>query len=120
VPSVLAQDAPATPAVLDLPRILTPLPLTDESPAHAWPHGVVSGAAFSPDGRELALACRDGTIAVCSLEPRGIGMIMKSRGIRMIIRAHPDRVWSVAFSPDGKILASAAGEWSGGTGSSGI
>jgi WD40 repeat protein len=93
-----------TVAIEDPQKILRPLPLTDESRAFASPHGVISGIAFSPEGGELALACRDGTIVVCPLKPRGI---------RTVIQGHSGRIWSVAISPDGKTLASAAGEWSG-------
>jgi hypothetical protein len=102
-PAATVRPLVAAPAqVGDIRRILTPLPLTDESPASEWSHGVLFSAAFAPEGQELALGARDGSIVVCSLRPRGI---------RALIQAHPVRVWSVAFSPDGKTLASAAGEW---------
>ncbi len=57
--------------------------------------------AFSPDGRVLAAGCQDGKIRMWDMatgKPRGA------------FPAHKDsRVHGVAFTPDGKILASAAG-----------
>jgi len=53
--------------------------------------------AFSPDGRELAVAGDTGTIvrlAAADLAPRGE------------LRGHTGRVWTLAYSPDGKLLAS--------------
>jgi WD40 repeat protein len=90
-----------------LQRILRPLPLTDESPASEVPHGVISGVAFSPSGREVTVGCGDGTIAVCSLKPPAI---------RSLLSSSPVRIWGLAFSPDGRMLASAAGEWFGSNG----
>jgi WD40 repeat protein len=94
--------APDFPAAQDVLRALIPLPLSDVSPAFEWPNGVISSVAFSPGSDDLALACRDGNIVVCSLHPRGI---------RALLKGHSARAWSVAFSPDGKTLASASGEW---------
>jgi WD40 repeat protein len=97
-----AHGTRANAALLDMRRSLTPRPLTDESRASEWSHGVISGAAFSPEGQDLALACRDGSVVVCSPSARAIKAVMHGDGAR---------VWGVAFSPDGRLLASAAGDW---------
>ncbi len=52
--------------------------------------------AFSPDGRELAVAGDDGTI-----ERRDANLTLLAT-----LAHHTGRVWSVAYSPDGKLLAS--------------
>jgi WD40 repeat protein/beta-lactamase regulating signal transducer with metallopeptidase domain len=62
----------------------------------------VQGAALSPDGKTFALACHDGTIVLADSE--------KGRVVRKIA-AHKVRAWSVAWSPDGKHLLTAAGPW---------
>jgi hypothetical protein len=59
-------------------------------------------AAFSPDGALLAVACDDKTVQLW--QPH-------SQQLRRVLVGHTDRVWSVAFSPNGRLLASAAGEW---------
>ena len=94
-----------TPPGLEIGPIVTPLPVGDASPASSWPHGVITSASFSPDGTEIALACGDGSIVVCSL---------RAKNIKHVYMGHSERVWSVAYSPDGKALASAAGRWSPG------
>ena len=60
-------------------------------------HGTVYSVAFSPDGREVALAS-DGLVELCDLKatPRQIRSIPGHSGI----------VYAVAFSPDGTVLAS--------------
>jgi WD40 repeat protein len=55
--------------------------------------------AWAPDGKTVALGRLDGTIR---LHDAATG-----KEIRMVGR-HPGHVWSVAFSPDGKTLASSA------------
>ena len=56
-------------------------------------------AAFSPDGKTVAVGHADGTIR---LHDTATG-----KELRLVGR-HPGIVWSVAFSPDGKMLASSA------------
>lgn len=59
----------------------------------------ILAAAWSPDGRELALALEDATVAVWTI---------KSGEKRRTFRGHTDAVLSLAWSPDGHTLASAA------------
>ena len=59
--------------------------------------GTVYSVAFSPDGREVALAS-DGLVEVCDVEA-------PTRPIRAL-RGHTGFVYAVAFSPDGRYLAS--------------
>src|SRR5437588_801381 len=75
-------------------------------PVPAWQFGVVSTAAYSPDGTELALANGDGSVTLCSTRPCSL---------RRVLGRHPGRVWSLAYSPDGKTLAAAGGDWERGT-----
>jgi WD40 repeat protein/serine/threonine protein kinase len=57
----------------------------------------VSGVAFSPDGRRLASAGRDGTVRLWDVV---IGQEI------LVLKGHLDAVRGVAFSPDGRHLAS--------------
>src|SRR5262249_28751776 len=58
----------------------------------------------SPDGKSLAAACQDKTVLVWDLAGGG------RAGPRLTLRGHKLPVLSVAFSPDGKTVASAAGD----------
>ncbi len=62
----------------------------------------VLGVAFAPGGELLALACDDRAVRLWEL-PAGRE--------RAVLVGHRQRVWSVAFSPDGQTVASCAGEW---------
>jgi dipeptidyl aminopeptidase/acylaminoacyl peptidase len=68
----------------------------------ALPRSIVFAAAFSRDGKLLALACYDKTILVYDAVTGEQGHIL---------RGHSERVWSVAFAPDGKSLVSGSGEY---------
>ena len=90
-------------AVIDA---LRPIPVGCQDPITPWPLGAVNTAAFSPDGTEVALGCSDGSVALCSTS--------KWR-LRAILGKHPERVWSLAYSPDGSTLAATGGDGDGGT-----
>jgi dipeptidyl aminopeptidase/acylaminoacyl peptidase len=59
--------------------------------------GIISGVAFSPDGRRLASASNDQTVRVWEAD--------SGKEFRTI-RGHTNGVESLAFSPDGRLLAS--------------
>jgi WD40 repeat protein len=63
--------------------------------------GDITSVAFSPDGKVIASASRDGTIKLWNLE----GHEIKTHPI-----SHHDWINEVSFSPDGKILASAGAD----------
>jgi WD40 repeat protein len=63
-------------------------------------NAAVSQAVFSPNGRTLASVSWDGTIKLWSVKD---GALLK------VFPGHTQRVWDVAFSPDGKDLATAGG-----------
>ncbi|WP_406464166.1 hypothetical protein OH768_50720 [Streptomyces sp. NBC_01622] len=58
-------------------------------------HGFVAAMAFSPDGRTVA-AASGRTVSLWDVA---------SRKIRATLKGHTDSVWSLAFSPDGHLLA---------------
>ncbi len=69
--------------------------------------GALRSVAFGPDGRTLAAAGDDGTIWL-----RGLRVLAPSDRIVAepdgpAITGHEGRIWAVAFSPDGGLLASA-------------
>jgi hypothetical protein len=66
------------------------------------PSSVVLGAAFTPDGQYLVLTSADKIIHIYELS--------KCRRVAQL-KGHQYRVWTVAFSPDGRTLASCSGEY---------
>ncbi len=69
----------------------------------AGPHPALCGAAFTPGSEVLATAGDDGAVTLWDLA---------TSSPRAVLPGHGSRAWCVAFSPDGKLLASAAGAWS--------
>jgi len=74
--------------------------------------GAVFGLAFSPDGKRVASASADHTVALAGV---GDGTPV------LVLRGHDKEVYGVAFSPDGRTLASVGFEgvarlWDGETG----
>lgn len=59
----------------------------------------VKSVAFSPNGKQLASASKDGTIILWDVSNL-------THPIKLAVMEHNDSVYSVAFSPDGKTLAS--------------
>jgi serine/threonine protein kinase/WD40 repeat protein len=82
------------------------VPVSCHEPITPWPLGAVDTVAFSPNGTDLAVACGDGSVALCST---------RTSRLRAILGTHPERVWSLAYSPDGSTLAAAGGNWARGT-----
>ncbi len=64
--------------------------------------GLVRGVAFAAQWELVATACDDRIVRLWALKaPRRF----------RALTGHRERAWSVAFSPDGRMLASAAGNW---------
>ena len=66
------------------------------------PQGIVFAATYSHDGRQIALACEDKSVAVHDAKT---GTLVRR------LEGHTERVWIAVFSPDGKSLASCSGEY---------
>jgi len=64
---------------------------------HPEPPGVIMGVAYSPDGKSIIAGGRNGLVYIFDT----------NRGqLRTTLSGQHSRVWSVAVSPDGKVVAS--------------
>ena len=68
----------------------------------------VWSVAFSPDGKRLAAGGNDGQIILWQLASTPAGELMAQSAVSKTLTGHTNIVKSVAFSPDGKTLASAS------------
>lgn len=73
--------------------------------------GEIHALAFAPDGRTLATAGASGTVKLWPVQRASKQKIkhdiVVAEGERMALRGHRHAVFAIAFSPDGKSLASA-------------
>jgi WD40 repeat protein/mono/diheme cytochrome c family protein len=70
----------------------------------------VYGVAFSPDGRTLAAASYDRLVSLWSLPSPPRGGAGGGGGAPRMLKDHIDAVYAIAFSPDGRQVASASGD----------
>src|SRR5690606_32786731 len=66
------------------------------SPAPSGHEGVVHDVRFAPDGQSLASAGADGTIRIWELA---------SGRVQRVLRGHGDKVWRLAFAPNGTLAS---------------
>jgi WD40 repeat protein len=69
-------------------------------------HSIVSGVAFDPKGKLVAVGTIDGSVRL--FDPK------TGRLVASVLRRRNAAIWQVAFSPDGRMLAVAVGERQGG------
>jgi hypothetical protein len=74
-------------------------------------NGAVFGVAFSPDGGTLATADADGTARLWDVEPRAPQDHDADGERRHVLMGHQGPVNRLAFSPDGRTLATVGADW---------
>ena len=77
----------------------------DRSQRGCWrffPPSLVFDVAFSKDGQSIAVACDDKVVRIYD---------WKTNDLRQTLKGHTARVWTLAYSPDGKKMASASGDY---------
>jgi len=73
-------------------------------PAVLFPGAAIREIAISKDGQTMVFGCEDKVVSVYDV---------KTMALRHELRDHERGVWTVAISPDGKTLASGAGDFGG-------
>ena len=81
-----------------------------------------TGVSFSPDGQTFVSGYRDGIVVFWDANPDNHFWGVNPDNLSFILTGHTGSVYSMAFSPDGKILASGSWDktiriWDVGTGS---
>ncbi len=71
-------------------------------PPFLFPDGIVFDVAFSRDGHQFAIACEDKAVRIYD---------WKTARLLHTLSEHNLRVWTIAFSPDGKSLAACTGDY---------
>ena len=78
---------------------------------HFEHHPEVLCVRFSPDGKLLAVADGEGDLPHYKLLPTAIILLdVATRGDVRWLRGHTNSIWALAFSPDGKTLASGSAD----------
>jgi WD40 repeat protein len=73
------------------------------------PQGAMLCVAFSPDGNKLVGGSSEGMAAIWDLRSLGSGLVYLNGGDpNQPTKAHSDYVFSAAFSPDGRFIATAS------------
>src|SRR5207302_1635409 len=71
--------------------------------------GEVRCVAFSPDSKRVAAGLRYGSARVWDVRRAGS---VSDRSVPVAtLRAHSGETWAIAFTPDGKTLATGGGDW---------
>lgn len=67
--------------------------------------GPVGNVKWSPSGKQLASASQDGYARVFDIATLDLDLVSNQADSSALRFAHPDKVWAVDWSPDGKHLA---------------
>src|SRR5205085_5076788 len=75
--------------------------------AHTKPNDTsIYGVAWAPDGKQVVTACIDNSMKLYNAETGALVREFKAHKVKDFEKGHQDSVFCVAFSPDGKYLAS--------------
>jgi WD40 repeat protein len=78
--------------------------------AHVTPNAtMIYGVAWSPDGKQVVSASYDNSLKLWDANTGALVREFKAYKMKEFEKGHQDSVFCVAFSPDGKFLASGSG-----------